>query len=144
MATQFNFDEVKKKIQSLNIIKEVADMIASGFDDSFKEEGFDGAKWKEVNRRISGANFYKDRSAKTRPILQGLTGRLRRAVNNAAKNGYKVNNSTYVLVVDNSYASYHNYGTDKLPKRQFIGVSRATNKKVLDFITKKIENLWVI
>ena len=144
MATQFNFDEVKRKMQSLDIIKDVADMVATGFDDSFKEEGFDGNKWKEVNRRISGANFYKDKSAKIRPILQGLTGRLRRAVNNAAKNGYKVNNSTYVLVVDNSYASYHNYGTDKLPRRQFIGVSKATNKKVLDFITKKIENLWVI
>lgn len=142
--TQFNFDEVKRKIQSLDIIKDVADMVATGFDDSFKEEGFDGTKWKEVNRRISGVNFYKDKSAKTRPILQGLTGRLRRAVNNAAKNGYKINNSTYVLVVDNSYASYHNYGTDKLAKRQFIGVSKATNKKVLDFITKKIENLWVI
>jgi len=144
MATQFNFNEVKRKMQQLDIIKDVANIVADGFDDSFKEEGFDGTKWKEVNRRISGANFYKDKSAKTRPILQGLTGRLRRAVNNAAKNGYKVNNSTYVLVVDNPYASYHNYGTDKLPKRQFIGVSRATNKKVLDFITKKIENLWVI
>jgi len=146
MSTKFNFDKVKQNMLALDIAKDLGDIVAKGFDDSFKEEGFDGVKWKDVKRRISGADFYKpskkDTSAKTRPILQGLTGKLRRAVSNSSKTGYKINNLTYVLLVDNEYAAYHNEGTDKLPQRKFIGVSNKTNKKILSFLNKEIKKIW--
>ena len=147
-TTKFNFDKVKQQMLALNIAKDLGDIVASGFDDSFKEQGFDGQQWKDVKRRISGADFYKpskkDPAAKTRPILQGLSGKLRRAVSNSSQSGYKINNLTYVLVVNNEYAAYHNEGTDKLPKRKFIGVSNKTNKRVLAFLTKKINKIWEI
>lgn len=148
MATQFNFGKIKQNMLSIDIAKQLGDIVASGFDDSFKEEGFDNVKWEDVKRRISGANLYKptpkDPSKKTRPILQGLSGKLRRAVSNSSQSGYKINNLTYVLVVNNEYAQYHNEGTNKIPKRKFIGVSTKTNKKILMFISSKINKIWEI
>lgn len=132
-----NFEQVKRQLPIL-----LATQAERHFTKNFKEQGFDGAKWQEVNRRIVGTNEYKYPKTKgltrrKKPILIG-TGALRRAVSKSKKV------ATWRLIkleVSLPYAENHNEGVT-LPKRQFMGDSRELRRKQRKLIIKTIDKIW--
>ena len=150
MANKFNFNEALYKIKSLDISLDLANTAKNDFLNNFRAQGFDGKNWQEVQRRISGTKPYKypktkDQGRKTRAILQGKgSGRLRKDVSNSVNRGVKNSNLSYTLIVQNPYAEYLNEGTNKMPKRQFVGLTRKLNDDLLKKITQKINPIWEI
>jgi len=146
MANKFNFDKILKNMKSIDISLDLANTAKNEFMSNFKNQGFNGHKWKEVNRRIEGTPEYKypkskGLSRRTKPILS-ISGQLRRDVSNSVSTGHKNNNLSYTLVVNNPYAEYQNDGTNKIPQRQFVGMTPELNKKLLTKISQKIGTIW--
>jgi len=156
MADKFNFAEVKKRIvqtkRELPII--LANEAVNAFSNNFKQEGFFGDKWKEVQRRTEGTKAYKyplkrQLSRRTRPILIGqTTGVLRRAVASSLRS------KTWDLIklvvevpkkkgatVD--YAQVHNEGLDGMPQRQFMADSPVLRKQQAETIKKYFDKVWL-
>jgi phage gpG-like protein len=109
------------------IPNDIAILAKSHFDGNFTRQGFDGAKWKEVQRRLGKG---KGRDA-TRAILSGKTKTL-------AKSIYIKSASLKRIVIASSskYGAVHNYGTNKIPQRKFLGNSQVLNKKILNLLNK--------
>lgn len=146
MANKFNFDKILKNMKSIDISLDLANTVKNEFMSNFKNQGFNGQKWKEVQRRIEGTPEYKypkskGTSRRTSAILV-RSGKLRRDVSNSVSTGHKNNNLSYTLVVNNPYAEIHNEGTNKIPRRQFIGMTPELNKKLLTKISQKIGTIW--
>lgn len=137
MATsnRFNFDQVKQNLERTKreLPVRLAKQAENYFTASFTKQGFDGKKWKEVNRRIPGTYEYKYPKSKgltrrTKPILIG-SGALRRAVSNS------IRNATFELVelqVDLPYAQIHNQGGT---------INIGAHKKVIHFNGKKFSKI---
>jgi len=148
MASQFDFRRVQIRLKQAEkgLSLAIANVAKNEFLNNFREQGFNGKKWKEVQRRIAGTKAYagnKDKGKRTRAILQGKgSGRLRKDVANSVSNGIKNSELSYTLIVDNEYASYHNDGTSKIPQRQFVGMTEKLNKKILNKINEKIIQIW--
>lgn len=148
MASQFDFRRVQIRLKEAEkgLSLALANVAKNEFLDNFRQQGFDGRKWKEVQRRIAGTKAYsgdKDKGKRTRAILQGKgSGRLRKDVANSVANGRKNSELSYTLIVENNYASYHNDGTKKIPQRQFVGMTEKLNKKILNKINEKFMQIW--
>lgn len=118
--SKFGFDKI---ISILPQIRQEAVQIMmqeakKTFDESFDNEGIDGKKWKEVDRRIEGTRAYREASSAMRvsPILTGVTGRLKK--NNRI---VSVTPDKGVLDNDMSYADTMNSGNgSNVPARPFI------------------------
>jgi len=138
MSTKFNFEEVIKRLQAAEreTLVLLSNQAQNYFLSSFKNQGFDGKPWQEVQRRIEGTNAYKYPKTKglqrrTSPILVGAGfkirgGTLRRAVSSMADTAQITTSggggtSKLRMVVDLDYAKYNNEGGGHLPKRQFVG-----------------------
>lgn len=94
------------------------------FKDSWRKQGFEDtyiSPWK-IRKN-------KDRS---RAILV-KTGNLRRAF------GMTTAIDRATITNDSPYGFYHNYGTNKLPMRKFMGFSRVLDNKSVDIIVKAIK-----
>jgi len=118
-------------MQSIDISLDLANTAKNAFLDNFRSESFDGKSWKQrKNDKTPGRN------------LLVKSGRLRRDVSNSVSAGHKNGRFSYTLVVKNPYASYNNDGTDKMPQRQFVGMTRDLNKKLLNKINQKIKSIW--
>jgi len=109
------------------IPNDIAILAKSHFDGNFTRQGFDGVKWQEVQRRMGKG---KGRDA-TRAILSGKTKTL-------AKSIYIKSASLKRIVIASSskYGAIHNYGTNKIPQRKFLGNSQVLNKKILNLLNK--------
>lgn len=120
----------------------LANQAEKEFTDNFTRQGFEGQKWKEVNRRIAGTKEYKYPKTKglarrKKPILIG-TGRLRRAVSNSKKI------ATWRMIkleVNLPYAANQNEGIT-LPKRQYMGDGARLRAKQRELINKTIDKIW--
>ena len=53
-----------------------------------------------------------------------------------------INNNSYTLEVNNPYGSYHNSGTGKIPKREFIGEDPELDKEQEEIINSYIKQLF--
>ena len=148
MATQFDFKRIQARLKQAEkgLSLSLANIAKNEFLDNFKNQGFNGKKWQEVQRRTAGTKAFagtKDRGKRTRAILQGKgSGRLRRDVANSVSNGVKNSELSYTLVVANPYASYHNDGTAKIPQRQFVGMTPKLNRLILSKINEKLYKIW--
>lgn len=135
--------------QKVDLPKKIAGLVRSYFIGSFRRQEWDGKPWKEVQRRIEGTPEYKypkktQLSRRTNPILVGTYkgrsgGTLRRAVNNSIR---EQNWNTIRLGIDVEYAKYHNEGTDKLAKRQFMGDSKELRKQIKGKLELEIKNIF--
>gem|GEM_PF-1172975 len=138
MSDKFNFQEITKRLQAgeRETLVLLSNQAQNYFLSSFKNQGFDGKPWQEVQRRIEGTNAYKYPKTKglqrhTSPILVGAGfkirgGTLRRAVSSMADTAQITTSggggtSKLRMVVDLDYAKYNNEGGGHLPKRQFVG-----------------------
>jgi len=150
---KFEFDKVFEKLQQMKpkLPQEIAAIAQSSFVKNFNTESFFGEKWKEVQRRQEGTKAYKypktkKLSRRVKPILVDR-GNLKREVNSSIK---EQNWDLIKLGVDVSsfnkggynYAAAQNEGTDKIPKREFMGNSPILEKKIKDKIRKSISEIF--
>lgn len=138
--------EVFAKIEQTKRVvpKLVANQTQNYFVMSFKKQGFDGKAWKEVNRRIPDTKEYKYPQSKglarrSRPILIGETGQLRRKVANSI---VVASWPTVKLMVDLPYAAVHNDGNSKTPQRQYIGQTKELTEIQAKTIEKNFDKIW--
>lgn len=148
-----------KKAVNETIPKIVANRATQMFKQNFKEEGFFGKKWKEVQRRQLHTVKYKTKGGKVKtkvvPVGKGKAGRnliltgvprpkqghpgglLGRSIR------WKVEPGKAIVYSDVDYAVAHNEGTNNagrthnvhIPKRQFIG----DHAKIQEMVKKTIE-----
>jgi phage gpG-like protein len=133
MANNFNFGEIAKKIKSIDLSLDMANTAKNDFLNNFKTQSFNGKAWqKRKSTKDVGRN------------LLVKSGRLRRDVSNSVSAGHKNSNLSYTLVVNNPYADYNNEGTNKMPQRQFVGMTPELNKKLLLKISQRLSKAWEI
>jgi len=152
--SKFNFQRVIDNIEQTK--RELPVLLANDaqkfFLASFRNQGWDGEPWQEVQRRIEGTNAYKYPKTKgltrrTKPILQG-TGILRREVSLIAANAiitYDRNNFRVKLVLDDDmvpYGKFINTGTDHMPQRKFMGDSPALRAILRNRIEHYMNKVW--
>lgn len=111
--------------------RKVANMAKNHYREGFKRGGYmtDNSRggWKERKRQ--------DKDKRRRAILV-KTGHLRRDVDIIS-----ISINTIVLGTRNTkYASYHNKGTDILPRREFLGDSRELNRDIILYINRQFEH----
>ena len=147
MANKFGFDRVQANIKAMkeDMPKVLANQAQTFFVKSWANQGWEGQKWQEVQRRTKDTAAYKYPGKKglgrrTRAILVGSgSGRLRRAVATSIRSR-QFNNIR--LIVDLPYAEVINDGSKNMPKRTFMKDSptlRAMQEtKIKDFMDK----LW--
>jgi phage gpG-like protein len=133
MANNFNFGEIASKIKSIDLSLDMANTAKNDFLNNFKTQSFEGKAWKKrKSTKDPGRN------------LLVKSGRLRRDVSNSVSTGHKNSNLSYTLVVNNPYAGYNNEGTNKMPQRQFVGMTPELNKKLLLKISQRLNKVWGI
>jgi len=133
MASKFNFSSVIRNMQNIDISLDMANTAKNEFMNNFKTQSFSGNNWKpRKNNKDSGRN------------LLVKSGRLRRDVSNSVSTGIKNSNKSYTLIVSNPYAGYNNDGTDRMPKRQFVGTTPELNRKLLLTISRRLNKIWGI
>jgi phage gpG-like protein len=114
--------------------KTAADFFTRNFDrQGFLNKGL--RSWQEVKRRTHPRKTPKGQTAAGRRILFGETRNLSRSIDYEAQKG------RVVVYSDVHYAPYHNEGTDKLPKRQFIGDSAELDQLVISELERKLKNI---
>lgn len=130
---KFNFDEVKRRARSVKLDLILANTAKNEFLKNFKDEGFDGNKWKKRKKTIGD-----------KPILIGQKrgGKLRKDVANSVSTGHSNGRNSYTLVVENEYAIYHNEGIGNMRKRQFVGLTKNLNTKLLLKVKQNYDMIW--
>lgn len=145
MANQFGTDKVLKNLELLrkDLPVKLANQAQNFFTGSWRLQGFENQAWQIPKRRIDDTPEYKYPKKKglgrrTRATLV-QSGRLRRAVSNSIR---QATFDKVKLIVAVPYANYHNEGTDKLPKRQFMGDSPTLRTKQVNTIKRAIDEIW--
>jgi hypothetical protein len=148
MADKFNFTQLKTELQT-KVKKELPSAIAASVRNymlaAFRDQGLDGNKWAEVQRRIPETKEWKypkgyGLQRRTNPIGRGggfkkgsAGGTLRRGVSNSLAK------ATFELIsfhVKTPYAGYFNDGTENMEARPFNNDSPVLHKLVEDGIDK--------
>lgn len=145
MANQFGTDRVLKNLGQLrkDLPKLLANQAQNFFTNAWRLQGWNDETWQIPKRRIADTSEYKYPKKKglgrrTRATLV-QSGRLRRAVSNSIR---LATFEKIQLIVAVPYANYHNEGTDKLPKRQFMGDNPTLRAQQVKTITKEIDKVW--
>ncbi len=119
----------------------IGQMAQEFYKKSFENEGFTDAsfeEWKEVKRRQSPKR--PDRADAQRKILTG-TGNLRRSVDYDAYAGEVRVHAEAFSAKGFNYAPVHNWGTTRIPQRQFLGESHTLNKAILKRLKEKVNEI---
>jgi hypothetical protein len=129
-----NIEKMKRELPI-----QLANLTQQHFVDSFKEEGWEGNKWKTPKRKIEGTPEYKypknkGLSRRVKATLN-MTGRLRKAVGMSIR---VANFQRIQLIVDVPYAKYLNEGTPKMVARTFMKDS----SKLRELQRNKIEEYF--
>ncbi len=140
---RFNLQKVLKAFHNVDISLDMANVAKNEFLGNFRAQGFGSKGWKDVKRRTHPTARDIKTGGSTRAILQGKgSGRLRKDLANSVSTGTKNNKRSYTLVVNNEYAIYHNEGTKHIPQRQFVGLTKGLNEKLLRKIDQKMRKIW--
>ena len=169
MSDKFNLEEITKRLQSAEreTLVLLSNQAQNYFLSSFKNQGFDGKPWEEVQRRTEGTNAYKYPKTKglQRRTSQSLVGAgfkirggtLRRAVSSMADTAQITTSggggtSKLRMVVDVStisenkksynYAVAHNEGTATIPQRKFVGQTAQLTEMQLAKIKEITKRIW--
>jgi len=146
---KFNFDKIIEKVERMktDLPKVIANDTLNYFMEGFDKQEWDGQKWKEVQRRTPGTPAYKypkkGADSRRNSAILVRTGTLRRALSNSIVKA-DFNSIKFVVTTggENEYAGYNNYGTSKIPKRQFVGDSPLLRKRQLDKIKSYMQKIW--
>lgn len=134
--------DMKKKLVEMRkferaVPKQVGNMMLNHFLQSFDDEAFSDTR--------KSSDPWKQRSSKTKADRR--TGRRRGLLiqSGSLKGSLRVNSATMKKIAVGSYgikyATFHNNGTKRLPKRQFIGESQVLNRKIRTLIKKKLKQI---
>lgn len=134
--------DMKRKLVEMKrferiVPKQVGNMALNHFLESFDNESFSDGRL--------NSDPWKQRSSKTKADRR--TGRRRGLLiqSGSLKGSLKVAMATMRKIAVGSYgikyASFHNNGTTRLPKRQFIGESKMLNRKIRKLIRKKLDQI---
>lgn len=106
--TKFDFEgKIQRfKDELVDMNEKLAEATKEYFLKSFDDAEWDGDKWP------TGGKDYHDLNN---------TGELRQALEESIQ---EVNNDGFKIEVISDYGIYQNEGTDKIPKRQFVGDTR--------------------
>lgn len=119
----------KSKLPKL-IANEIKNFVLKSWDnESFSDKYNKSDPWKKRKRQTSADK----RTGKRRGLLV-QSGALRRSIRVGVATWNKIEVGSYGV----KYAQYHNRGTSRLPKRQFVGKSRVLNDKISKLIKKEI------
>lgn len=144
-------DNITKLKRDLPIV--LANQAQRHFSNSWKEQGFEGKPWKEVQRRIPGTDSYKY------PMKKGLARRTRAILVKSGELRRKVAASVRVarferinLVVDLPYAVAHNEGTSNagrnhstvIPARPFMKDTPKLREMQIQKINEFVQKLWQV
>lgn len=106
-----------------SLMDELAECARKDFVDNFDSQSFEGRPW-------PGGKDYHE-------LVD--TGELRSAVEGpdveSDEHGFR-------LTVESPYAGYQNYGTDTIPKRQFLGQSMELKEKMAEIIKDKVKKYF--
>jgi len=141
---QIHISDLRREIQRFLDVdgpELAANIAVEKFKENFENEGFFGKKWKEVQRRTPGTKAHKYLSKKRpadtkRKILAGRTGNLRNSIN------YRTEPGKAIVYSDTTYGKYHNEGSGKIPKRQFIGKNKKLETEIFDALDKKVQQIF--
>ena len=131
MANKFNFDKVISDFRKVKarMMKDISQETLKHFDKSFPNEGFTD----------SALSKWKLRKFDYPWNILEKTGKMRRGT----KISY-ISLAKCVIVNDVPYAKYHNFGTTRLPVRQFVNRSLNLDNKCVDIIEKNMINIFKI
>lgn len=137
---KFTFDQVVARLKQaqVNLPWKLANIAQNYFASTFRTGSFDGRKWQEVQRRMKPAPP-SDRQANKRGILIGKTRNLMDSVRHSIR---EVSWERITLGTDVPYASTHNEGTDKIPKREFMGDAKELRDQLDKEIRKQLAGLF--
>lgn len=143
--SKFGFDRVIKNFERLknDLPVVVANKTQNFFADSWRKQG-----WDDTGVKAWEPRKYETPKTKGKAILVS-TGKLRRAVQNSIR---EKRFERIHLVIDGGsipYAKIHNEGLRAgrgagfiMPKRQFMGDSKALRKIQIETIKKQIDKVW--
>lgn len=150
-------NEQLKKAMDNDIPKIVANRATQLFKQNFREEGFFGKKWKEVQRRQLHTVKYKTKTGKVKtkvvPVGKGVMGRRKILTGRKGDLGssirWKVEPGKAIIYSDLKYSEAHNEGTNNagrshnvhIPQRQFIGDHAKINEMVKKTIEERMGKL---
>jgi hypothetical protein len=150
--SKFNFQQVRKNIGAMkrDLPRLLANDAQNYFLSSFRNQGWNGNPWEDVQRRIEGTPAFrypkhKGLTRRTLPILQGRTGKLRREVSNLAGRAiinYAAFNFTVTLKINASvvpYAHYINKGTPRMVARRYMGDAPPLRRRLRNRITRYLD-----
>ncbi len=138
MATKFNFDRVLKNMERLK--RELPIVIANDTQNFFTRS-WDKQGWEDAGLKTWAPRAKETKKTMGKKIMIS-TGKLRRAVQNSIR---EKRFDKIRLVIDGGsipYAARHNYGTDGMPQRQFMGDSKALRKMQIAKIKTYIDKIW--
>lgn len=132
-SNSFNFIQIRREIEKelKALPKELAIILKDDSVANFNSQSFYGDSW-ESPKEDDGKKTLID------------SGKLLSAVKNSASTGNKSGFDSFSLNIINSYGIFHNEGTNKLPKRQFIGESIKYDNKVKLYINKNLTQKFEI
>lgn len=124
--------ELKRKKSKLPklIANEIKNFVLKSWDnEAFSDKYNKSDPWKKRKRQTKA----DQRTGKRRGLLV-QSGALRRSIRVGVATWNKIEVGSYGV----EYAQYHNRGTSRLPKRQFVGTSRVLNDKISKLIKREI------
>jgi phage gpG-like protein len=130
MKEGFNFGQISKEIKNAlkDLPKEIAVIVKDDAIINMYSSSFDNKSWAPR------------KDDEIHPLLID-SGTLLNDIRNSVNNGFS-SGPIFNIVVDNPYSGVHNFGTNKIPQRQFMGESKGLNVKVKSFVDKKLTPLF--
>lgn len=116
-------DALVKKIENLTpALHEIGQLMVASTDENFqKEQNIYGVKWKA---NTPATLQYKASRGFIMKVLQ-RRGMLRSSIQ------YRIEGDKVSVGTNLPYGAFHQYGTNRLPKREFLGVSRQDQKEII-------------
>lgn len=134
----------KFNANKINLPLRLSKIARDYFLEGFKNEGFNGRKWEQVQRRIRGTAEYRypkkrDLPRRTRSILLGKSRNLFKSIVNSQRTATW---QEIRLGSDVPYAVYHNEGTEHIPQRQFMGHTPELDRRMKAEIKKQFDKVF--
>jgi phage gpG-like protein len=129
LLEDFNFKDVVRKFEQekVNLPLIVGNLTKNYFvQRNFNAQQFNGVGW-AARKKDTGKSLLVN------------TGRLRQDLINSLR---VVSWNRIELYVNNPYGGYHNYGTDKMPMRKFVGHTEELGRQQLDRISKEVNKIF--
>jgi len=140
---QIHISDLSKEVQQFLDVdgpELAANIAVEKFKENFAQESFFGKKWKEVERRKPGTKAYKVVSKK-HPV-RNIDKILHKTSNLRDSITYRTESGKAIVYSDTTYGKYHNEGSGKIPKRQFIGKNKNLETEIYDMLNKKVQQIF--